>query len=52
MVRIKIRAIKHNKRPIIANRSLSEKKFLYAILFSGEGSLNKSASEKGQKASP
>jgi hypothetical protein len=33
----KIWATKHNKRPIIAKRSLSAKKVLYAIFFSGEG---------------
>ena len=44
----KIWATKHSKRPIIAKRSLSAKKVLYAIFFSGEGR-NKSASEKGQK---
>ena len=44
----KIWATKHSKRPIIAKRSLSTKKVLYAIFFSGEGR-NKSASEKGQK---
>jgi histone-lysine N-methyltransferase SETMAR len=33
----KIWATKHNKRPIIAKRSLSAKKILYAIFFSGEG---------------
>ena len=32
----KIWATKHSKRPIIANRSLSTKKVLYAIFFSGE----------------
>ena len=45
----KIWATKHSKRPIIAKRSLSTKKTLYAIFFSGEGVANKSASEKGQK---
>ena len=44
----KIWATKH-KRPIIAKRSLSTKKVLYAIFFSGEGVAIKSASEKGQK---
>ena len=29
--------MKHSKRPIIAKRSLSAKKVLYAIFFSGEG---------------
>ena len=33
----KIWATKHNKRPITAKRSLSTKKVLYAIFFSGEG---------------
>ena len=33
----KIWATKHSKRPIIAKRSLSTKKVLYAIFFSGEG---------------
>ena len=33
----KIWATKHSKRPIIANCSLSTKKVLYAIFFSGEG---------------
>ena len=33
----KIWATKHSKRPIIAKRSLSAKKVLYAIFFSGEG---------------
>ena len=33
----KIWATKHSKRPIIAKRSLSTKKILYAIFFSGEG---------------
>ena len=40
----KIWATKHSKRPIIAKRSLSTKKVLYA-----RRSRNKSASEKGQK---
>ena len=44
----KIWATKHSKRPIIAKRSLSTKKVLYAIFFSGEG-VAKNASEKGQK---
>ena len=44
----KIWATKHSQRPIIAERSLSTKKVLYAIFFSGEG-VAKSASEKGQK---
>ena len=44
----KIWATKHSKRPIIAKLSLSTKKVLYAIFFSGEGR-NKSASEKGEK---
>ena len=33
----KIWATKHSKRPIIAKRSVSAKKVLYAICFSGEG---------------
>jgi predicted PilT family ATPase len=33
----KIWATKHIKRPIIAKRSFSAKKVLYAIFFSGEG---------------
>ena len=33
----KIWATKHSKRPIIAKRSLSTKKVLYAVFFSGEG---------------
>ena len=33
----KIWATKHSKRPIIAKRSISAKKILYAIFFSGEG---------------
>ena len=33
----KIWATKHSKRPIIAKHSLSAKKVLYAIFFSGEG---------------
>ena len=33
----KIWATKHSKRPIIAKRSLSAKKALYAIFFSAEG---------------
>ena len=33
----KILATKHSKRPIIAKRSLSTKKVLYTIFFSGEG---------------
>ena len=33
----KIWARKHNKRPIIAKHSLSTKKVLYAMFFSGEG---------------
>ena len=40
----KIWATKHNKRPIITKRSLSAKKVLYAIFFSGEG-----VAIKGQK---
>ena len=34
---LKFWATKHRKRPIIAKRSLSAKKVLYAIYFSGEG---------------
>ena len=33
----KIWATKHSKRPIIAKPSISAKKVLYAIFFSGEG---------------
>ena len=33
----KIWATKHSKRPLIAKRSLSSKKVLYGIFFSGEG---------------
>ena len=36
-VRNKIWATKHTKRPKIAKRTLSAKKVLYAIFFSGEG---------------
>ena len=48
----KIWATKHSKCPIIAKRSLSAKKVLYAIFFSGEGVCNKSARWKRAKASP
>ena len=44
----KIWAIKHNKRPIIAKRSLSTKKILYAIFFSGEGVAIKVPVKKGK----
>ena len=44
----KIWATKHSKCPIIAKRSLSAKKVLYAIFFSSEG-VTISAGEKGQK---
>ena len=44
----KILAIKHNKRPIIAKQSLSAKKFLYAIFFSGEGVAIKELVNKGK----
>ena len=45
----KIWATKHSKRPIIAKRSLSTKKVLYAIFFSGEGVAIKVPVKKGQK---
>ena len=45
----KIGATKHSKRPIIAKRSLSTKKVLYAIFFSGEGVAIKVPVKKGQK---
>ena len=44
----KIWAIKHSKRPIIAKRSLSTKKVLYAIFFSGEGVAIKVPVKKGK----
>ena len=44
----KIRATKHSKRPIIAKRSLSTKKVLYAIFFSGEGIAIKVPVKKGK----
>lgn len=44
----KIWATKHNKRPIIAKRSLSAKKVLYAIFFSGEGVAIKVPVKKGK----
>ena len=44
----KIWAIKHSKRPIIAKRSLSTKKVLYAIFFSGEGITIKVPVKKGK----
>ena len=47
----KIWATKHSKRPIIAKRSLSTKKVLYAIFFSGEGVAIK-VPVKRAKASP
>ena len=45
----KIWATKHSKRPIIAKSSLSAKKVLYAIFFSGEGVAIKVLDGKGQK---
>ena len=45
----KIWATKHSKRPIIVKRSLSTKKVLYAIFFSGEGVAIKVPVKKGQK---
>ena len=45
----KIWATKHSKRPIIVKRSLSTKKVLYAIFFSGEGIAIKLPVKKGQK---
>ena len=44
----KIWATKHNKRPIIAKRSLSAKKVWYVIFFSGEGVAIKVPVEKGK----
>ena len=44
----KIWATKHSKRPIIAKRSLSTKKVLYAIIFSGEGVAIKVPVKKGK----
>ena len=44
----KIWATKHSKRPIIAKRSLSKKKVLYAIFFSGEGVAIKVPVKKGK----
>jgi hypothetical protein len=44
----KIWATKHNKRPIITKRSLSAKKVLYAIFFSGEGVEIKVTVKKGK----
>ena len=44
-------ATKHSKCPIIAKRSLSAKKVLYAIFFSGEGVARK-VPVKRTKASP
>ena len=44
----KIWATKHSKRPIIAKRSLSTKKVLYAIFFSGEGVAIKVPVERGK----
>ena len=41
-------ATKHSKRPIIAKRSLSTKKVLYAIFFSGEGVAIKGPVKKGK----
>ena len=45
----KIWATKHSKRPIIAKRSLSTKKVLYAIFFSGEGVAIKVPVKKGKR---
>ena len=45
----KIWATKHSKRPIIAKRSLSAKKVLYAIFFSGEEVALKVPVKKGQR---
>ena len=39
---------KHSKRPVIAKRSLSTKKVLYAIFFSGEGVAIKVPVKKGK----
>ena len=44
----KIWATKHSKRPISAKRSLSTKKVLYAIFFSGEGVAIKVPVKKGK----
>ena len=44
----KIWATKHSKRPIIAKRSWSTKKVLYAIFFSGEGVAIKVPVKKGK----
>ena len=44
----KIWATKHSKRSIIAKRSLSTKKVLYAIFFSGEGVAIKVPAKKGK----
>ena len=44
----KIWATKHSKRPIIAKRSLSTKRILYAIFFSGEGVAIKVPVKKGK----
>ena len=44
----KIWAPKHSKRPTIAKRSLSTKKVLYAIFFSGEGVAIKVPVKKGK----
>ena len=44
----KIWATKHSKRPIIAKRSLSAKKVLYAIFFPGEGVAIKVPVKKGK----
>ena len=44
----KIWTTKHSKRPIIAKRSLSAKKVLYAIFFSGEGVAIKVPVKKGK----
>ena len=44
----KIWATKHSKRPIIAKRSLSTKKVLYAIFFSGEEVAIKVPVKKGK----
>ena len=44
----KIWATKHSKRSIIAKRSLSTKKVLYAIFFSGEGIAIKLPVKKGK----
>ena len=45
----KIWAFKHSRRPIIAKRSLSEKKVWYAIFFAGEGVAIKVPRENGNK---